>query len=163
MSRYCRVIWPQWQRVAHNVSGLISVKWSMRWCLPPNHMPVFVIESRSSTVVSVILMFDVLVLGLATMVSIAADYSSHLGVQTSFMLLDSISISACSRSMSPACLPYHFMLRLYTRRRCFFWSLHTSMMAKSIILVVIRMTYFIAGSIMLLVAATISSPIRLPI
>lgn len=114
----CKVILPQWKQIAHRVFRLILVKWSAWWHLLLNHMPHYVIEFRSSTLVSMLLTLAVLLSRLTSMVSMAVGDSSHLGDQTSLMLLDPALISACSGSMPPGCLLYHSISTLCTRRRC---------------------------------------------
>lgn len=64
--------------------------------------------------------------------------------------------------MPPACLLYLSRLTLCIDNQCHFWSPVISIMAESILLAVFRMTTFISGSIMVLVAATLSSLLRLP-
>lgn len=123
----------------------------------PSSMRCFVIVSRHSTLVTVILTLAVLLLGSACMVSIVAGESSHLGDHASLMLLVPASISACCSSMPHVCVPYLSKSLLCISSHCHFLSPITSIMAVSILLAVVKMVSFIAGSIILLVTATLNN------
>lgn len=125
-------------------------------------MPLFVIVSRSSRQVTLILTLTVLFSMLAYMVSMAAVQSSHIGVHSSWMLFVCNSISSCGSSMPPVCLPYLSRLTLCIGSQCHFWSTVTFRIAGFILLAIIRIAFFIAGCIMLLIAVISSSSLRLP-